>query len=85
MTYTETYERKEPLRGPILEGESCLVHHPVTTAHTQLPRPLLLLLHQQLLSETKHGILLYTKGLAICVCEHSLEKLAFILYQWQRN
>ena len=73
MTYTDTYERKEPLGGPILEGESRLVHHPVTTAHTQLPRPLLLLLYQQFLSEKKHGISLHTKGPAIW-CERSLDK-----------
>ena len=51
-TYTDTYERKEPVGGPILECEPRLVDHPVTTAHTQLPRPFLLLLHQQLLRET---------------------------------
>lgn len=45
----ETYKFKEPLRGPVLEGESSFIDYPVTTEHTQLPRPLLLFLYYQLL------------------------------------
>ena len=48
----QTYKFKEPLGSPILEGESSFIDYPVTTEHTQLPRPLLLSLYYQLLHNT---------------------------------
>ena len=45
LKYINTYEIEESLGCPVLECETCLVDYPVTTEHAQLPRSLLLLLH----------------------------------------
>ena len=51
-TYTpKTYKTEEGIWSSVLESEASLIDHPVTTEHTQLPRPLLFFLHNQLLQD----------------------------------